>query len=212
MKHHNVRGRLIERTIAVIAENGLDKTTTKAIVKGTDLNEAYIYSHFSDKEDLLAQAFAALDEELVTVAMLHVPVMYQTELNYELRCRLYFGAMWRFLLGNREKCLAFIRYYYSPYFGKYSAPAHRRRYRPLGEKFADAFGEKTHIWMLLHHILNMMLDFAVKVFSDELPNDDNTAEHVFRLVYHSIMPYFKKEENRLLPASRVQGRGETKTQ
>lgn len=55
LKHHNVRSRLIDNTIMVIAANGLDKTTTKAIVKGTDINEAYIYSHFSDKEDLLSK-------------------------------------------------------------------------------------------------------------------------------------------------------------
>ena len=64
VKHHNVRNRLIDNTIMVIAANGLDKTTTKAIVKGTDINEAYIYSHFSDKEDLLAKVFETLDEAL----------------------------------------------------------------------------------------------------------------------------------------------------
>ena len=41
MKHHNVRNRLIDNTIMVIAANGLDKTTSKAIVKGTDINEEY---------------------------------------------------------------------------------------------------------------------------------------------------------------------------
>lgn len=45
MKHYDVQSRLIDRTIIVIAENGLDKTTTKAIVKGTDINEAYIYRY-----------------------------------------------------------------------------------------------------------------------------------------------------------------------
>ena len=57
MKHHNVRDTLIDRTISVIASEGLDKTTTKAIVTGTDINEVYIYRKFENKEELLTRAF-----------------------------------------------------------------------------------------------------------------------------------------------------------
>ena len=176
----------------VIAANGLDKTTTKAIVKGTDINEAYIYSHFSGKEDLFAKVFEALDLELVAKAMQHIDVMYMPELEYEIRCRVFFAAIWNFLLSNRDKCLTFVRYYYSPYFGKYSAEAHRERYKPLVNKFKDAFLEEADVWMILNHILNVMLDFAVKVHNEQMSKQDDYSEHVFRVVYRSIEQYFKK--------------------
>ena len=192
LKHHNVRNRLIDNTIMVIAANGLDKTTTKAIVKGTDINEAYIYSHFSGKEDLFARVFEALDFELVAKAMQHIEVMYMQELEYEIRCRVFFAAIWNFFLSNRDKCLTFVRYYYSPYFGKYSAEAHKERYKPLVEKFKGAFIEEADVWMILNHILNVMLDFAVKVHNGQMPKQDNYSEHVFRVVYRSIEQYFKK--------------------
>ena len=112
MSPQDMRQTLIARTIQVIANEGLDKTTTKAITAGTGINEAYIYRYFSDKEDLLAKAFDKLDEELVDKAMQHVSIMYMDTMEYEMRCRFYFGAMWKFLLGNREKCLAFVRYYF----------------------------------------------------------------------------------------------------
>lgn len=194
MKHFNTRNRLIERTIEVIAESGLDKTTTKAIVNGTSINEAYIYRFFKNKEDLLSYVFEELDEELVTKMMQHVEVMYMQELEYELRCRIFFEAVWKFILGNKEKCWAFIRYYYSPYFNKYSAVGHKKRYVPLVKKFSEAFVEEANVWMLLNHILNVMLYFAVKVFSGAVDNNDDTAEHVFRLVYYSIRPYLKRKD------------------
>lgn len=178
----------------VIAENGLDKTTTKAIVSGTDINEAYIYSHFSGKEDLLSKAFDTLDEELVTKAMQHIPVMYMQEFDYETRCRIFFAAIWKFLIGNREKCLAYIRYYYSPYFQKYSIVTHKARYKCLVTKFMDAFKEEADVWMILNHILNVMLDFAVKVFHGEMPNTEKYSEHVFRVIYASVKQYFKNTE------------------
>lgn len=192
MKHYDVQSRLIDRTIIVIAENGLDKTTTKAIVKGTDINEAYIYRYFSDKEDLLSHVFDALDEELVAKVMQHLPVMYMRELEYELRCRVFFEAVWKFLLGNKEKCLAFVRYYYSPYFTKYSAESHKRRYVPVVEKFKEAFKDEADVWMILNHILNVMLDFAVKAHNGQMPKEDNYVEHVFLVIYASVKQYFRE--------------------
>lgn len=187
-----MREKLIARTISVIATEGLDKTTTKAITTGTGINEAYIYRHFSDKEDLLSKAFDKLDDELVAKVMQHLPVMYMQELEYELRCRVFFEAVWKFMLANKERCLTFVRYYYSPYFTKYSAESHKRRYIPVVEKFKDAFKDEADVWMILNHILNVMLDFAVKVHNGQMPNEDNYSEHVFRVVYRSVEQYFRK--------------------
>lgn len=192
MKNINMREMLIDRTISVIADLGLDKTTTKAIVSSTDINEAYIYRFFESKEDLLSKAFEKLDNELFSVVMNGTQIMYQSGIEYEMRSRLFFAKVWRFLLCNREKCLSFIRYYYSPYFKKYSSLEHQKRYEPLVEKFKEAFRAEANTWMLLNHILNVMLDFAVKVYNDDIPDNDDTSEHVFLLVYNSIFIYFAK--------------------
>ena len=130
--------------------------------------------------------------ELDAKTLQHVEVMYMRELEYEIRCRVFFAAIWKFLIGNRDKCLAFVRYYYSPYFQKYSAEKHRLRYQPLMDKFSPAFIEEADVWMILNHILNVMLDFAVKVHNGQMSSDDDYAEHVFRVVYRSIEQYFKK--------------------
>ena len=126
--------------------------------------------------------------------MQHVEVMYMQQFEYELRCRIFFEAVWKFLLGNEEKCLAFVRYYYSPYFKKYSYESHRQRYAPLVKKFGDAFVDEADVWMILNHILNVMLDFAVKVHNDHMPKNDDYAEHVFRVIYASVKQYFRNSK------------------
>lgn len=192
MKQDEIRSKLIDGTIHVIARDGLDKATTKQIGLETATNEAYIYRCFADKEDLFAKTFSKLDEELVTKTTQHISIMYAKDLNYEIRCWIFYNAIWRFLLGNKDKCLSFIRYYYSPYFAKHSAEEHKRRFAPLVEKFSDAFRVEANVWMLLNHILNVLLDFAVKVYDGAVPDNDDTAEHVFRLIYASVEQYFKK--------------------
>ncbi len=194
MGQQSIRDTLIQRTIAVIAVEGLDKTTTKSIVAGTGINEVYIYRYFSHKEGLLSSAFEELDNELVSQTLRHSSVMGLKGLNYETRSRLFFFLIWNFLLGNREKCLAFVRYYYSPYFQRLSVDAHRQRYKPLVERFSLAFRQDADVWMILNHILNVMLDFAVKVHNGQMPENDDYAEHVFRVVYVSVKQYFRTNE------------------
>ena len=194
MKQDEVRRKLIDGTIHAIAREGLDKATTKQIGLVTDVNEAYIYRCFADKEDLLVKTFASLDEELVLATTTNFSLLQVEEIDFELRCWAYFHAIWKFLLGNKAKCLAFVQYYYSPYFTKYSAEDHKKRFRPLVEKLQAAFREEANVWMILNHDLTTMLSFAVKVFDDEVPDDEDTAEHVFRLVYASTRQYFKEQE------------------
>jgi AcrR family transcriptional regulator len=191
LKHHDTKGRLIENTIHAIASEGLDKTTTKAIVRETDINEAYIYRHFSDKEELFARTFEKLDNELVEKAMENVDIMRLPNLDFELRCRAFFTVIWRFMLSNEERCTAYLRYYYSPYFKKYSLEAHTVRYTPFMKIFSEAFKDEANVWMILKHVLNVMLDFSVRVFEGSVPDNEDTCEHVFRLIYCSIKQYFK---------------------
>ena len=190
-KLDETRLKLIDGTIRVIAREGLDGASTKQIGIATATNEAYIYRCFEDKEDMFAKTFAFLDDEFVSKALQHVEVMYMQDMEYEIRCRFYFSAIWKFLLGNRDKCLTYVRYYYSPYFTKYSLESHQRRFLPLVSKFSEAFKDEAEVWLILNHILNVMLDFAVKVYNGQMPNDDDHAEHVFRVVYRSIEQYFK---------------------
>lgn len=191
MKHGDLRQALIDGTTHVVAQNGLDRATTKAISTATGINEVYIYRLFENKAKLLEKAFEHLDKQLLEKCMLHIDVMYMGEMDYETRCRIYFLALWRFLIGNKDEILMYVRYYYSPYFKKNSAEAHKQRFVPLVNKFRDAFKDEADVWMILKHILNVMLDFAVMVHTNEMPNEDIYTEHVFRVVYQSVKQYFR---------------------
>lgn len=196
MRYYNVREKLISSTITVLAQGGFEKTTTKTIAKEVEIPEAYIYRYFSNKEELLKNAFVSLDCEFVCILTKQTGIMLAHEFDAESRSRLIFTSVWRFLLGNKEKCIAFIRYFYSPYYKLYSEHDHRERYTPLVKACREIFNPKANVWMLLNHILNVMLDFAIKVFDGIVPDNEDTAEHVFRLVYFSVSPYFRCNSHR----------------
>ena len=135
MKNGEIRQGLIDGTIRVIAKEGLEKASTKLIGTTTSINEVYIYRCFKSKEDMFNETFAFLDDELVTKVLQHIDVMYMQEFEFLIRCKIFFNSIWRFVLGNRDKCVTYIRYYYSPYFQKFSAEKHKERFAPLLNKF-----------------------------------------------------------------------------
>ena len=194
MKRDELRQKLIDGTIHVIANEGFDKATTKQVGIYTNINEAYIYRCFDGNEDMFAKTFDSLDCELIHAITQNIDIMYVTALDYETRCRVFFFKLWEFLLGNKEKCIAYVRYYYSTYFKKYSDVYHKQRFMPVIERFSSGFTKEANVAMILGHMLNVILDFAIKVHTDQMPNNDNNAEHVFRVIYRSIEQYFKVEE------------------
>ena len=194
MKQDKTRQKLIEGTIRVIARDGLDKASAKQIEAETGINVVYIYRCFKDKEDLFVKTFESLDEELLSELLCGVRVMYDEDLAYVKRCRIFFEQVWDYLLESRDKCLAFVRYFYSPYFVKYSVEDHERRFRPLVAKFREAFKDEADVWMILNHVLNVMLTFIIMVHNGQMPKNKEYTEHVFRVIYASVQQYFRNSE------------------
>lgn len=191
MKHYNVRDKLIGATVQVIAADGLDKATTKNIAKEAGLYETYIYQYFSSKENLYAETFHMLDDELVYVIMKNLSIFNDTQRAFSERAKEYFDVIWGFMVGTPDKCTVFVRYYYSPYFNKYSVQYHNQLYAPLKEKCRLLFKAEADVNMLLRYMLSTMSMFVQTVIDGNLEDNENSRKHVFGVIYNAISPYFK---------------------
>ena len=69
------REQLLDAAVLVVARDGLDHATTKAIAAEVACNEVYIYRNFGNKEDLLQAAFNRADIGFVQNVMKHIDVM-----------------------------------------------------------------------------------------------------------------------------------------
>lgn len=201
MRSDEFRQQLIDGTIKVIAKYGLDKATARQLEDETGINFAYIYRCFGDKENMYAKTFESLDKELVDVIMSSIEQASKIGDYSEGFFRELFSLIWRFLTGNKDKLLCFVRYYYSPYFLQYSYVGHKKQYEIIIKKMSPIFKDEADVWMILNHILNVMLDFAIKVCTNRMPEEDNYTEHVFRVVYASVKQYFKNVEENIYEKS-----------
>lgn len=180
---------LVESTVRTVSNHGLDKTTTKLIANGANLNEVYIYRLFEGKEDLLKKTFDKIDGELASKCKENFPILKKEGYDFDTKNRMVFSALWKFLIADRDKCLFFIRYYHSPYFKKFSSEEHFKRYKSIVDLMAFAFKTGVNAGLMLNHILTVTLHYVLLVFNGVLEDNDDTVDLVFTLTYSSIKPF-----------------------
>lgn len=100
-RERNAKQAFIEGTVRVVARDGLDKTTTKAIATEAGLSEAYIYRCFESKEALLCAAFHMEDVAFAYFLKQNLVGMHIQNAPWKDRAFQLWSASWRFFLEGR---------------------------------------------------------------------------------------------------------------
>lgn len=186
----DMRKAFIESAIHVVACNGIDRTTTKALATHAGLNEAYIYRVFGGKEELLKETFDVLDIQFRDCILRNIGLMYDASVPLKERSWNFFKNVWDFTLNDPEKCSFFIRYYHSRFFDTYSIKFRRQTYDEVMKQFTPAFKEEIDVWLLLNHIFDVLFASVIKILRNEVENDERMAISTFALIYMAVEPYF----------------------
>ena len=185
--------KLIEATVQIIAEHGLENLRTAEICKIAGVNVAYLYDLFENKDDLIAQAFAASDERFLKTILDNFPVLHYQSIDYEMRCRVLFMRCWEHIINRRRYTVFYVRYYYSSSFQKYSYAEHMQRYAGLIEKMKPAFPETANVKAILHHIIDALLGMAMKQINDPQESDEAAAETNFGIIFSVVKNYINQD-------------------
>ena len=184
--------KLIEATVQIIAEHGLENLRTAEVCKIAGVNVAYLYDLFENKDDLIAQAFAASDERFLKTILDNFPVLHYQSIDYEMRCRVLFMRCWEHIINRRRYTVFYVRYYYSSSFQKYSYAEHMQRYAGLIEKMKPAFPETANVKAILH-ILDTLLGMAMKQINDPQESDEAAAETNFGIIFSVVKNYINQD-------------------
>lgn len=193
MDQQSMKQAFIESTVHVVARDGLEKATTKAIAAEAGLNEAYIYKCFAGKDELLSEAFYREDENFARLLRDTLPVMRLPDLTWKERAFLLWKQSWEFILEKEPDLLFYLRYYYSANCRTYAYDAHLKYFQELIEKVRPAFRPGTNVDMLVHQIFDTMLAFASWVMGGEMENNEKTTGWTFEQIYSFVVPNVRDE-------------------
>lgn len=188
-----MRQAFIESAVRVVARDGMERTTTKAIASEAKLNEAYIYKCFSGKDELLSEALHMEDVNFASLLAQTLPVMHMPGLPWKARAYVLWKRSWDYILSLPDDCMFYIRYYYSASCHAHAYESHLACYHPLMEKASKAFRPGTNMNMLVHQIFSTMLFFASRVLNHELENNEQTTTWVFEQIYSFVVPNVRAE-------------------
>lgn len=193
--HSKIRTQLMEGAIKAVAEYGLEGLTTRSIEQQCKLKDSYIYRYFEDKEDLLKKAFIKEDKTLIGVIEHYFPIMQDDTLDFRERCFSLWKPCWQYLVSRPDVCRFYVRYYFSTYFKRQALNEHLSICKNLVDKVRDSFPKEVNVEMLLHHILETMLTYSMKVALGEMSNTDEVSEMAFNFCYSVICAYISPPKN-----------------
>ena len=99
MLNDTSKQKLLNSTLKVIFENGLNNVTTAKIAKNAKLSEAMIYKLFTNKDKLIIETFLNIKKELNNVVMSKII----DKLSFEAKCYNIWRAHLEFFVINKDK-------------------------------------------------------------------------------------------------------------
>ena len=193
MEQENMKQAFMESAVRVVARDGMEKATTKAIAAEAKLNEAYIYKCFANKDELLSAALHMEDVKFANFLQKTLPVMHMSDLPWKERAYILWKRSWDFILQMPADCAFYTRYYYSASCRTHAYEMHLACFKPLIEKVSKSFKPGTNMDMLLHQIFSTMLFYASRFLDGELENSEATTKWAFEQVYSFVVPNVKAE-------------------
>ena len=183
----------MEGAIKAVSEYGLEGLTTRSIEQQCKLKDSYIYRYFEDKEDLLRKAFIKEDKTLIGVIEHYFPVMQDKKTEYRERCYSLWKPCWQYLVSSPDVCRFYVRYYFSTFFKQQVFNEHLEVCANLIDKLKNTFPENVNVEMLLHHILETMLTYGMKVALGEMEDTKENSVMAFNFCYSVICAYISPD-------------------
>ena len=193
MTHNRIRTALMDATVKIVAEDGLEKLTTRSIASECDLHDAYIYRYFIDKDDLLKRTFLREDKLLNDIILERIRNTNLDELHFREKLELMWMDTWDLFIDNPDKCKFYVRYYYSTNFQD-AIDEYKEGNKELISTFKTFFKTDLDVEMLYHYNIDTLLHMAMRVAIGELENTETVKREIFELIYSINLIFTKKLE------------------
>lgn len=141
---NEVREALLNSTVRIVAQYGLERTTTKLIAADAQINEAYIYRCYDSKDSLLQATFHMEDVCLAEHVRKSLSVMRIRGLNWKERCFLLWKSCWEFILHKPDDCRFYLQYYYSVSCRRHAYDEHLKYFHSLFDEIRPVFRPDTN--------------------------------------------------------------------
>lgn len=175
---------MIEATISLGAEIGLESVTTMKVGIACEVAEPTVYRHFVSKENLLYQAYLSIDNEL---ALLIDKLEFSDASKVKSSAKTVWTDVFEYFITHREETSYYIQYRHSIHYNTAIEMERSGAFGTLYKKNLEAAREKDKDYALISDfVVDNTLNLADKIHQGQLEDSKDTRDFMSALVISTI--------------------------
>jgi len=188
-QHEEMRTRLLDSTTKAVSKYGLSNLTTRSISAINNINEAYIYRYFLDKDDLVYKAFVRSENIIFEKFsdFFKKDIMTNGK-DFKEKLKAFFIDSIEYLIKDEINATMVIRYVYSIYFKGKALQGHRESSEELVKALSLYIKDDADVVFIGHNMLMTILSYTSEILNGSLPNDRKTLEKIFEFSFRCYEP------------------------
>ena len=195
---NEMRKSLMDNTMRIVVEEGFSNLTTKKMAQASGLAEIYIYRYFESKTALLEQCF--MESEILLGERIKELFTRIPEKELEEHAKDTWYEFWDYLMENKNMIVFCTRFYNSSYFTEEILEFTRHEFQKIrneisnsGKGWSVSEIEQAEKDMMVKYIVNVTVDYAVKVMHGEMDNSEETIHFVYQRIIPPVLNEMKIE-------------------
>ena len=189
----NSKEELIDATMKIVSEYGINNFSMKQITNYVGVSEALIYKHFNTKDELLDTCFKRYDDSIGDIIKQFDMLSIRSEEDFNIKAHAVWITYFKFLLFNDYRTIFYFQYRWSSHYNRYlKANGTPEKYFINMDNIIDVSKKRLNfinldeLKVFLHFVYDTTGNFAQKIIYGQLPNNDETIEHIWKLIFNGI--------------------------
>lgn len=186
MSNKDIKKKMIEATISVVALNGIDNFTTSKLSKQANISEGSIYNHFDNKDALIDEAFNYVDSRFAEYFEYNDLFAETNISNIEDNFKNIWMDFFDFIIEHPDFTLFYNNYRYSGrYILSFDHATRYAGYRRVIEFFTNNsrhFQYKIDWNILWIYLLDMTLCFGVRAIQNSYELNTSNKQIIYQLL------------------------------
>lgn len=190
-KTDNTRKTLLNATIDLVAEVGLESFTTKALAAKAQLAEGSLYNYFENKDELLAAAFIKVDKEIAAMFDGYNDIVEQLLADKVNTTEVMWRKYYHYMIEHPNNTLFYSSFKASP---RYNEDIMAQQAVYFSDFSSVIMGADREVGLfsavqgpvLWTFTLNTATTFVGMIIKGELPNTKETEDQIWSLISRGV--------------------------
>lgn len=182
---------LLNAVKVAVQKGGITGISTRLVGDLANVNDAYIYHYFKNKDELILKAYMRENGAIFNILLKAFDKAHKGKYTFDEKGHKIFMATWEEILSDPARLNFCVSYYHSSSF-KNALDFHNEQLRELTRRLNNYFSSEQDCVFTIYCILAVLYDAAYTTLTGRAKNTPEYAERIFNVCQAIIKSQMKK--------------------